>query len=382
MLPSSIKRWIRAEVFRRAPVYIGVIDRDFKVVEANRAFADTFGKWKKRSCYAVYKDREERCENCGAALTFIDGKARVREEKGQDHQGKPFDYLVHIVPLIQSDGTIPFIIEMSLDLSEMKQLEHEKLEAERLAVVGQTVAGLAHGIKNIIMGLEGGMYVVSSGIRKGDSGRIGEGWEMLEENIARISAFVKEFLEFARGRKPRVALVDPNEVARKVVNLYNDAATLAGIELRAVLSEGIDPIAVDGEAVHTCLVNLVSNGLDACTMSDKDNRTVTLATREESGVVIFQVQDNGCGMDYDVKQKVFTNFFTTKGSHKGTGLGLLTTRKIVQEHGGTIDFSSTEGAGSEFCVRLPRNRLPKLRADDKQNKLSVAGCTKRKGPYV
>jgi len=249
---------------------------------------------------------------------------------------------------------------MSTDISEMKRLEHEKLEAERLAAVGQTVAGLAHGIKNIIMALEGGMYVASSGIRKGDSSRIAEGWEMLEENISRISEFVKEFLEFARGRVPKVALVDPSEVARKVVNLYNDAATLAGIELRAELPDRLDPIPVDGEALHTCLANLVSNGLDACAVSDKDTRTVTLSTREESGVVIFQVQDNGCGMDYDVKQKVFTNFFSTKGSNKGTGLGLLTTRKIVQEHGGSIEFTSTEGVGSAFCIRLPRNRLPKL----------------------
>ena len=98
-------------------------------------------------------------------------------------------------------------------------------------------------------------------------------------------------------------------------------------------------------------------------MSDNDSRNVTLSTREESETVIFEVKDDGCGMDYEVKQKVFTNFFSTKGSDKGTGLGLLTTRKIVSEHGGTILFDSTEGLGSEFCIRLPRDRLPKLKAE-------------------
>ena len=363
MISDEVKKWVRSAVFHQAPVCIAVIDRDFRIVEANREFDKTFGTWQDLPCFFVYKDREEKCEGCAAARSFADGKRRVREEKGLDRYGERIDYLVQNVPLVRPDGTIPFIIEMSTDISEMKRLEREKLEAERLAAVGQTVAGLAHGIKNIIMGLEGGMYVVSSGIRKGDSERIGEGWEMLEENVSRISAFVKEFLEFARGREPKVALVDPNEIANKVFTLYKDSAALAGIQLKADLGEGIEKIAVDGEAIHTCLANLVSNALDACEVSPSESRHVTLSTWEEQGTVVFEVRDDGCGMDYEVKQKVFTNFFSTKGSDKGTGLGLLTTRKIVQEHGGTISFDSTVDAGSVFCIRLPRNRLPKLPAE-------------------
>ena len=77
-------------------------------------------------------------------------------------------------------------------------------------------------------------------------------------------------------------------------------------------------------------------------------------------VIVFKVTDNGCGMDYEVKSKVFTNFFTTKGTG-GTGLGLLTTKKIIQEHGGTIELQSEPGQGSTFKILLPRKRLPKLR---------------------
>ena len=69
------------------------------------------------------------------------------------------------------------------------------------------------------------------------------------------------------------------------------------------------------------------------------------------------VEDNGCGMDYEIKRKVFTSFFTTKGT-KGTGLGLLVTKKIVQEHGGSVDIESTPGSGSVFRITLPRPRLP------------------------
>ena len=364
MTPGRIGDWIKTQLFDQVPVSISVIDRDFNIVEANRSFAETYGSWRNRPCYEVYKDRSERCERCGAAKTFSDGQVRVREEAGVTQDGRKIFYLVHIVPLVHPNGEIPYIIEMSTDITAMKLLQHEKLEAERLAAVGQTVAGLAHGIKNIIMGLEGGMYVVNSGLRRSDGERVLQGWKMLEEDIQRISSFAKEFLDFAKGRKPRVVIADPNEVARKVIDLFRETAALAGIALKADLDGGIPPAPLDQEGIHTCLSNLVSNALDACEMSNKKARTVTLATREEDGLLIYEVTDDGCGMDYDIKQKVFTNFFSTKAAGKGTGLGLLTTRKIVQEHGGRVSFDSTEGEGSVFRLEFPRENLPQPQPEE------------------
>jgi signal transduction histidine kinase len=338
---------------------ISVIDRDFQVVDANHNFTSTYGDWHERPCYWVYKGRSERCENCAAAKTFDDGKVRHREEKGVPRDGRPTYYFVQMVPLIREDGRIPYIIEMSTDITPTKQLEQEKLEAERLAAVGQTVAGLAHGIKNVLMGLEGGMYVVRSGMEKGDADRIVRGWQILEENIARITSFVKEFLEFAKGRVPTVEPVAPGHIAEQVIDLFRDKAKLAGIELEGRIQSDIPEAAMDEEAIHTALVNLVSNALDACEISEKPGRRVTLEVTDRDGVLAYTVRDDGAGMDYEVKRKVFTNFFSTKGSGKGTGLGLLTTRRIVQEHGGKVTFDSTEGVGSTFRLIFPRNRLPK-----------------------
>ena len=353
-----IKHWIRNELFNQVPVCICVVDRNFRIVEANRQFTDTYGPWETRFCYSVYKGRAERCEQCVAAETFQDGKIRMREERGQDRDGVPSYYFVHVIPLIFNGGDIPYVIEMSTDITDVKKLEQEKLEAERLAVVGETVAGLAHGIKNIIMGLEGGIYVMGSGIRRDNNKRIKQGWDMLEENIDRISEFVKEFLSFARGAVPEVAMIDPCRLAQKVIDLFSDKAHLVGIALRGEFPPHISPAPMDEDDIHTCLSNLISNAMDACEVSDKTDRHVTLAASERDGSLIFEVSDNGQGMDYDVKQKVFTNFFSTKGSGQGTGLGLLTTRKIVQQHGGSVSFESEVGVGSTFRLEFPRNRLP------------------------
>jgi len=356
---ASIGDWVRNELWDQVPVRICVIDRNYKIIEANRAFTQAYGEFSDQYCYCVYKGREERCVTCNAAESFEDGQIRVREEEGLVIDGEQTAYLVRVVPIVTADGEIPYIIEMSTDITQVKRLAKEKLEAERLAAVGQTVAGLAHGVKNVLMGLEGGMYVFRSGMEKSDSERIFQGWQMLEDNIERITFFVKEFLEFARGRTPTVQLVDPNRLALKVYELFHDTAGLAGITLEKDLQPDIPYALMDEEAIHSCIANLVTNAIDACKISDGTEHTITLTTSDREGKLVFEVADDGAGMDYDVKKKIFTTFFSTKGSDKGTGLGLLTTRKIVQEHGGKVSFESEPGKGSLFRLEFPRDNLPK-----------------------
>ena len=359
MTTDDVRHWMHARLWYQVPMSVSVIDRDFKIVEANPHFAQTYGDWQNRFCYEVYKGSCKRCEDCAATRTFADGLVREREEQGVVRNGEPTHYLVHMVPLIREDGTISHVIEMSTDVTSVKVLEQEKVEAERLAAVGQTVAGLAHGVKNLLMGIDGGMYMLESGIEKGEPERLVSGWAILREDMARMTSFVREFLEFAKGRSPEVRLIDPNDPAKEVLSLFREAAKLKGIEIRDRLQEDILPAWLDGEDIHTCLTNLVSNAIDACEVSDKPSRNVVLSSQDRDGTLVFEVADDGVGMDYEIRKKIFSNFFSTKATGKGTGLGLLTTRKIVQEHGGTVSFDSTEGAGSVFRLEFPRDRLPR-----------------------
>lgn len=353
---KAIGDWLRTSLFNEVPMSICVIDRNFRIVEANEGFRRSYGPWKGKPCYEVYKGRREPCESCAAVKTFSDGRMRKREESRTDGT----HYLVHMVPLIRDGGDMSYIVEMSTDITHVKRLEQDKREAERLAAVGETVAGIAHGMKNVLMGLEGGVYAVNTGIKQGNDARIARGWAMLEENIARISTFVKEFLDFAKGRTARVAPADPNRPARRVVELFQEKAQQAGIELRLQLQEGIPGALLDEEGIHSCLANLVSNALDACTVSDQPRgHVVTLSTRTALGNLIYEVADTGRGMDCEISRKVFSKFFSTKGSVKGTGLGLLTTKKTVHQHGGKVSFDSEEGRGSVFRIEIPLRAPPK-----------------------
>jgi signal transduction histidine kinase len=243
------------------------------------------------------------------------------------------------------------------DLREVKALEKDKLEAERLAAVGQTVAGLAHGIKNILTGLEGGMYVTSSGLKKKDDERIRQGWDMLQRNIRRISDLARNLLAFSRGDRPQPRLIEPAQVVREVTELFQHRMQQQGIKLESEIQPGIDKAWFDPEGLHSCLANLVSNAMDACLMSQNRDCVIRVDLHEADGKLVFEVADSGCGMDYDLKQKVFTSFLTTKGKG-GTGIGLLITRKIVQQHGGEVEVFSESGKGSTFRLSFPRRRLP------------------------
>ena len=241
------------------------------------------------------------------------------------------------------------------DLREIKRLEKELLSAERLAAIGQTVAGMAHCVKNILHGLKGGSYMVNIGIDKDDAEKLKNGWQMVQRNIGRTSDLVLDLLSYSKEREPEYQPCSPNEIADDVCELMNERARESGIELVKDFSSQIEEMSMDGRTLHRCLLNLVSNAIDACAEDDtpgKQHRVAVTTLPEENNVIRFEVKDNGAGMSDDVKRKLFSSFFSTKGP-KGTGLGLLVTRKLIEEHNGTIDVTSQEGRGTTFTVRLP-----------------------------
>ena len=127
------------------------------------------------------------------------------------------------------------------------------------------------------------------------------------------------------------------------------------VEMIKEFDPAIVKVAMDSRSVHTTLMNLVSNAIDACVFDDTPGKSLQVKLKtvlEDGNVVRFEVVDNGMGMGKEVKGKIFTSFFSTKG-HKGTGLGLLVARKLVEDHSGTIDVLSEIGKGTTFIVRVP-----------------------------
>jgi signal transduction histidine kinase len=246
----------------------------------------------------------------------------------------------------------------------LEHLVHEKtmklLEAERLAAIGQTVATLAHAIKNIIGGLKGGIFVVEKGMELGKEEYLSQGWAMVKGNVEKVKNLALDLLSYAKEREPNFEWVNPNKIAIDLQELMLQRSRECQIKMTLDLDESLPEVLLEPDAIHCCLLNLISNAVDACMDMEQTGRrkeVVIHTARAPEGGVEYQIIDSGCGMDEDVRDKVFRSFFSTKGT-RGTGLGLMIAHKIVREHGGAISFESEKGKGSKFIVRLPARNSP------------------------
>ena len=247
--------------------------------------------------------------------------------------------------------------EYTQNLEQLVQDKTRQLvDAERLAAVGQTVAGLSHAIKNITGGLKGGAFVLEKGFELNDQKYLMQGWEMIKGNVDKITNLSLDLLNYAKATDLHIQASDPVKPAQEVIDLMRPRAQELGVELIGDFSNDLQDCHFDADLICRCLLNLVSNAIDACRNNDPDgpDKTVTVRAKKIQGWgVEYQVLDNGCGMNAKTKQKLFKHFFSTKGS-EGTGIGLMISKKIIDAHNGVIEVESQEDAGSTFIIKLPK----------------------------
>jgi signal transduction histidine kinase len=289
----------------------------------------------------------------------IDLAIKSVKYEATDFVTKPINDEVLEIALNRAQERIAMRQKLNDYTQNLEQLVEDKtrklVEAERLAAVGQTVAGLSHAIKNITGGLKGGAFVLEKGIELSDQKYLLQGWEMIKGNVDKITNLSLDLLNFAKATDLNVQACDPNKPAQEVIDLMRPRAQEHGIDLVSDFSQNLKACHLDSDLMCRCLLNLVTNAIDACIHDDPDisGKMVTMRTKKTRGWgVEYQVLDNGCGMNSKIKKNIFKRFFSTKGSD-GTGIGLMITKKIIDEHDGEIEVESKEGTGSTFLIRLP-----------------------------
>ncbi len=203
-------------------------------------------------------------------------------------------------------------------------------------------------------GLKGGMFVLEKGMELENKEYLLQGWEMVRGNVDKIKNLSLDLLNYG---KPSVdlnhQLCDPNQPVREVVRLMTSRAEDGGIDLEMELSPEVEAFRFDPEAIHRCLMDIVTNALDAFETDPRKEKRVWVRTVMPAGWgVEYQVIDNGCGMDEEIRKKIFQSFFSTKGT-RGTGIGLMMTKKLIDQHNGVIEVASEAGKGTTFIIRLP-----------------------------
>lgn len=237
----------------------------------------------------------------------------------------------------------------------LADLQQELVQRERLAAVGETVAGLAHCMKNMLNGLRAGQYVVDRAVELNDPEKLSKGWRVMKNAAGQVETLTFDMLYYIKEREPERAPTSVNEVVREVIELLDASAKAQGVELRADLDPEIGDEALDRTLTYRAILNLVTNAIDACTETESGNLVTVTSRAAGPDEIVLTVEDNGIGMSEEVRSALFTRFFSTKAG-KGTGLGLPVVKKIVEEHGGRLEVSSEPERGSVFRIRLPRAR--------------------------
>ena len=239
------------------------------------------------------------------------------------------------------------------DCTDQRRLEHELFQARKMEAIGQLSGGLAHDLNNLLT-------VISSNaeILKLSSEQAGVETKQFADPIdiavSRAAGLTRQMLDFARDSQLDICPVDINSIVKEVYHLARGTID-ANVDLS--LSMHPDPLVVraDSGRIVQVLLNLCINARDAI---EGDHGTIRLRTRLNGGdaenqTACFEVEDDGCGMTDDVRQRVFDPFFTTKQRQAGTGLGLSTAFGIVKQLGGHIECETAVSEGTVFRVFLP-----------------------------
>ncbi len=227
----------------------------------------------------------------------------------------------------------------------------DRLRQERLAAVGQTVASLSHSIRNILQGMRGGADVVELGFKKDRMQVVQGGWQIVSRNLERIFDLTMNMLAYSKQRKPDLEMTNLIPLLEEIVELVQRQFDQKKVALITDFVAEVPPVPIDTSGIHQAVLNLLNNALDA---TEEQTGAVTLrcAYDEKLSKVKIAVSDNGEGIDEERTRRLFEPFHSTKGL-KGTGLGLVVTKKLVQEHGGQLTVESELDIGSTFTILLP-----------------------------
>ncbi len=283
---------------------------------------------------------------CGRRESFELDK-RYRRKDGTYFWGH-----VHVSTVRGRDHQPVFLIAMLEDTTARQRVEEQLREAEKMEVIGRLAGGVAHDFNNLLTGILLYCDLLSAGL-KPDT-RLRQHVEEIRMAGEQGAALTQQLLAIARNQVPEPRPILLNEVIASTENLIR---RLVGehIEVITDLSPGLGPVLADQTQLRQVLLNLVLNGRDAMPQGGRITVATTSATFPGNGqaAAVLRVQDAGCGMDAATRARLFEPFFTTKQPGQGTGLGLATVRRIIDESGGTIQVESEVDRGTRIDVYLP-----------------------------
>lgn len=246
---------------------------------------------------------------------------------------------------------------------ENARLVEERINTQRLAAIGLTVAGVSHYIKNIMTGIKGSADLIDHAIDKRNIDLVTKIWPTLKRSNEKLAELCRDMLNYSRRGELSRRPCDINAIIEEIADSQRERCRLADVELILELDDDLPNCEVDPGPFCDAVLNLLTNAVEACQETpDAQVRLRTMESADVPGAVAVMVQDNGPGIPDEARDKIFQPFYTSKAA-QGTGLGLALTLKAAEEHGGRIAVDSQPGEGTVFTLLLPvggDERIPPL----------------------
>ncbi len=338
------------------PIY--TINDDWQLVGINKSKADELDTVPEhlvnKVCYETFFNRSQPCRHCLASQTLAHKQVQrwTINWKGDDHLPREWDVNAYPIPSKQASSARAVILWQ--DRTDERRLESSLLQAGKLAAIGQLAAGVAHEINNPLTAINANAEMLKMFIPVEDENY--EAVDLIARAGDRATKVVRGLLDFARQEHYNLNAGDVNSSIRQTLDLVRYQLTSADAEVIQNMAEDLPPIVASWEHLKSVWLNLIINARDAVNQLPQQ-RQISIATQldSEKDHVQIIVQDNGKGMSEAELVHIFEPFYTTKDPGKGTGLGLATSHRIIEQHGGEINVVSAPNEGTTFIIRLPVN---------------------------
>jgi PAS domain S-box-containing protein len=336
------------QLFDAAPNYIIVLDRKLRATTVNQRFKEVFGDLTGRRFYDLFRECAPPMVKCPIAQTVEDGLPHQGEMMLHTQTGEQHNLMAWTAPVITPAGKLTQVLAIFADITELRNLQ------DNLSSLGLMLGTLSHSLKGSLTGLDAGLFYIETGFYRDNPGRIEEGLDVSKLMVERIRKMVYNVLYYAKERALQTESISIVHFAGDVAAHVETRIRGAAIQFITDYAPDLGEFEIDTGLVRAALVNILENAMEACLEDTRDRQhRIEFKVRSEGDWVIFDISDDGSGLSEDQRRQMFDLFYSSKG-HKGTGLGLFITNKVIQKHGGDISVDSKPGHGVTFHVRLPR----------------------------
>jgi PAS domain S-box-containing protein len=277
--------------------------------------------------------------------SFASMEVRVRNKSGDWRR-----ILFNFSPLADEASNIEGVVLSGRDVTDLKRLEEQLIQAEKLAAMGQMLAGVAHELNNPLTAILGVTELVRE--RPGLDDAMKRQLDLTHRQARRAARIVQNLLEFSRPASPQKKTVDLSTIIERTLQLHEHSLRRNQVQVDFSPRVDLPQVVGDANQLIQVFLNLISNAEQAI-REVRDSGRIQVRLAAIGGNVVATVQDDGVGISPEAMPKLFDPFYTTKRPGGGTGLGLSICLSIIREHGGTIQAESLPGGGSAFRVFLP-----------------------------